>query len=57
MSNDRWLLDIDDRCDVYDITHLPGSKINVMSKGTNFTCGADEVNPAGEVILTMSYNF
>ena len=57
ISNGRWLLGIDDKYDVYDIALLPGRKISVTSKGTNFTCGADEVNTAGKVVLTMDYNF
>lgn len=56
ISNGRWLLGIDDKYDVYDITLLPGRKISVMSKGTNFTCGADEVKIAGKVVLTMINN-
>lgn len=57
LSNGRWLLGIDDKYDVYDVSILPGKKINVMSKGSNFTCGADEVDTAGKVVLTMDYNF
>jgi len=57
ISNGRWLLGIDDKYDVYDITLLPGRKISVTNKGTNFTCGADEVKIAGKVVLTMDYNF
>jgi len=56
ISNGRWLLGIDNKYDVYDITLLPGRKISVMSKGTNFTCGADEVEIAGKVVLTMTNN-
>nr|WP_313769835.1 phage repressor protein CI [Pantoea ananatis] len=56
ISNGRWLLGIDNKYDVYDITLLPGRKISVMSKGTNFTCGADEVKIAGKVVLTMTNN-
>jgi len=55
ISNGRWLLGIDDKYDIYDITLLPGRKISVTSKGTNFTCGADEVNAIGKVVLTMDY--
>lgn len=57
ISNGRWLLGIDDKYDVYDIALLPGKKISVTSKVTNFTCSADEVNTAGKVVLTMDYNF
>ncbi|MBP2166987.1 transcriptional regulator with XRE-family HTH domain [Erwinia toletana] len=57
ISNGRWLLGIDNKYDVYDIALLPGRKISVTSKASNFTCGADEVNTAGKVVLTMDYNF
>ncbi|MCJ7926308.1 MAG: helix-turn-helix domain-containing protein [Pantoea vagans] len=57
ISNGRWLLGIDDKYDVYDIALLPGRKISVTNKGTNFTCGAEEVKTAGKVVLTMDYNF
>jgi len=57
ISNGRWLMGIDGKYDVYDITLLPGRKISVTNKGTNFTCGADEVKTAGKVVLTMDYNF
>ncbi len=56
ISNGRWLLGIDDKYDVYDVTILPGRKINVTSKTTTFTCNTDEVKIAGKVILTMDYN-
>lgn len=57
ISNGRWLLGIDDKYDVYDIALLPGRKISVRAKGNNFTCGVEEVNAAGKVVLTMNYNF
>lgn len=57
ISNGRWLLGIDNKYDVYEVTLLPGRKITVSSKASNFTCGADEVTTAGKVVLTMEYNF
>lgn len=57
ISNGRWLMGVDDKYDVYDIALLPGRKISVTNKGTNFTCGAEEVKTAGKVVLTMDYNF
>lgn len=56
ISNGRWLLGIDNKFDVYDVTLLPGRKITVSSKTSNFTCGADEVTTTGKVVLTMDYN-
>lgn len=57
ISNGRWLLAIDGKYDVYDIALYPSRKISVTNKGTKFICGAEEVNVAGKVILTMDYNF
>lgn len=57
ISNGRWLMGIDGKYDVYDIALLPGRKISVTNKETNFICGAEEVRTAGKVILTMDYNF
>lgn len=57
ISNGRWLMGIDGKYDVYDIALLPGRKISVTNKGTNFTCGVEEVKTAGKVVLTMDYNF
>ncbi|MCT2417571.1 helix-turn-helix domain-containing protein [Pantoea sp. XY16] len=55
ISNGRWLIGIDDKYDVYDITLLPGRRINVAGSGSQFVCNVHEVNPAGKVILTMNY--
>ncbi|SUW63531.1 Bacteriophage CI repressor helix-turn-helix domain [Buttiauxella agrestis] len=57
ISNGRWLLGIDNKYDVYDVTLLPGRKITVSNKTSNFTCGAEEVTTTGKVVLTMEYNF
>ncbi|MGC0849179.1 phage repressor protein CI [Pantoea agglomerans] len=52
ISNGKWLLGIDDKYDVYDITVLPGRKIEVV-KTNNFICGIDEVKAVGKVIITL----
>lgn len=57
ISNGRWLLGIDGKYDVYDVALLPGKKINVKNKSSNFSCGVDEIEVAGKVVLTMDYNF
>lgn len=56
ISNGRWLLGVDGKYDVYDIALLPGKKISVVNKLSNFLCGIEEVESAGKVILTMDYN-
>lgn len=57
ISNGWWLLGIDDKYDVYDIALLPGRRISLTAKGNSFTCGLEEVNAAGKVVLTMDYDF
>nr|WP_314984130.1 phage repressor protein CI [uncultured Pantoea sp.] len=57
ISNGRWLLGIDGKYDVYDISILPGKKLNVSNNMAGFICGNDEVKAEGKVILTLEYNF
>ncbi|MGD8204939.1 phage repressor protein CI [Pantoea sp. FN0305] len=57
ISNGRWLLGVDDKYDIYDVAMLPGRKISVSNKFSNFICGIEEVSAAGNVVLTMEYNF
>lgn len=57
ISNGRWLLDIDGKHDIYDITLIPGKKISVTNNSSNFQCGVDEVNTVGRVSLTIESNF
>jgi len=56
ISNGKWLLGIDDKYDIYDVTVLPGKKLNVTSNTTTFTCSTNEVRITGKVIITMDYN-
>lgn len=56
ISNGRWLLGIDDKFDIYDVALLPGKKINVTNKNSNFACGIEEIESAGKVVLSMDYN-
>jgi transcriptional regulator with XRE-family HTH domain len=55
ISNGRWLLGMNEKYDVYDVSLLPGKKISVTSKSLNFVCGTDEVVVRGKVVLTMDY--
>lgn len=56
ISNGRWLLGIDGKYDVYNISLSPGRKVNVTNSISNFICTADDVECIGKVILTMEYN-
>ncbi|MGB7801325.1 helix-turn-helix domain-containing protein [Buttiauxella sp.] len=53
ISNGEWLLGIDDKYDIYDITLIPGRKLSITSKTSNFLCGADEIKVAGQVVLSL----
>lgn len=55
ISNGRWLLGVDDKYDIYEVAMLPGRKISVSNKISNFICGVEEVSAAGKVVLTMEY--
>lgn len=56
ISNGRWLLDIDENCDIYDIVRLPGNRINIAGKTMCFECDANAVNPLGIVLMTIEKN-
>lgn len=56
LSNGQWLLGIDDKYDIYEVTLLPGKKISVLKNGSGFTCAIDEVNTVGKVVLIMTYS-
>lgn len=56
VCNGSWLLDIHGKKDVYNVSILPGKKINVSNKTSNFTCSEDEVGITGFVVLTMKIN-
>jgi transcriptional regulator with XRE-family HTH domain len=55
VSNGRWLLSVDGKIDVYNVSILPGKNLNVKRKGSDFTCGIDEILPLGKVKLTLNY--
>lgn len=56
ISNGRWLLGIDNKYDIYDVSLLPGKKINVTSNGSSFVCGDNEVLAKGKVAFTLELN-
>lgn len=56
ISNGRWVLGIDNKFDIYDVTVMPGKKINVINNGNGFICDIDEVQVTAKVILTIEYD-
>lgn len=57
ISNGKWLLGIDNKYDVYEVTLLPGKKVSINGKDASFTCSANEVEVIGKVALSMNYDF
>ncbi|AXU94949.1 phage repressor protein CI [Erwinia persicina] len=56
ISNGRWLLGVNDKYDIYDVSLLPGNIINVSNNSTEFSCKDNEVKVGGKVILTLELN-
>ncbi|WP_192456660.1 phage repressor protein CI [Musicola keenii] len=54
IGNGRWLLGIDGKSDIYDVSLLPGRKIHVVGSVSPFQCGVEEVTPQGLVVLTIT---
>lgn len=57
ISNGKWLLSIDEQFDIYDVTLLPGKKINILNNGSSFQCDSSEVVAAGKVMLSLQMNY
>lgn len=56
ISNGRWLLGIDDKYDIYDVSIIPGRRIDVINRGAKFICNIDDVRVVGRVMVTLNYN-
>jgi len=57
ISNGRWLLTIDGKYDIYDVSLLPKRTMTVTNKLANFTCSSEDIITIGKSILTFSYDF
>lgn len=53
IGNGRWLINIDDSLDVFDVVRLPGNKIHLTNPAADFECSISEVAPFGVVTLTL----
>lgn len=53
ISNGKWLLGIDKKYDIYDVSVLPGNTINVSTEIASFICGKSEVVVMGKVLTTL----
>ena len=53
VSNGLWLLAIDGKYDIYDISVLPAQKISLMNNGQSFICEVSDVMIYGKVLVTI----
>jgi hypothetical protein len=56
ISSGRWLLDIDSDIDVYDVSRVPGNRIQVYKNSFVFECSIDDIKVLGMVLLTINKN-
>lgn len=57
ISNGSWLIGIDDKYDIYEVSLLPGKNIRLINKKIEFDCKINEVEVFGKVVLNMNYQF
>lgn len=53
IGNGRWVVNIDDSFDVFDIARLPGNKLKLTNSTVSFECAAGDIKPYGAVIFTL----
>lgn len=53
LSNGCWLLGIDEKYDIYNVTLLPGKKISVNKGEASFICADNDVYAYGKVVITI----
>ncbi|WP_312045232.1 helix-turn-helix domain-containing protein [Erwinia sp.] len=56
ISNGRWLLAVNGKYDVYDVSLLPGNVIKVSNKNADFSCKDNSITVGGKVMLTLELN-
>ncbi|PNK65203.1 phage repressor protein CI [Pantoea sp. FDAARGOS_194] len=56
IGNGRWVINIDDSLDVFDVVRLPGGKLRLSNNAVSFECATVDVKPFGAVIFTLEKN-
>ncbi|QCR37026.1 phage repressor protein CI [Nissabacter sp. SGAir0207] len=54
IGNGMWLIDIDGVIDVYNVSRLPGGKLNIKSGASSFECLINDIRCVGMVCFTIS---
>ena len=56
IGNGRWVIDIDESLDVFDVVRLPGGKLRLSNSAASFECALGDVKPFAAVIFTLEKN-
>ncbi|WP_437887720.1 phage repressor protein CI [Phytobacter sp. V91] len=56
LGNGTWIINIDGVADVYEVSRLPGNKVNISNSITNFQCSVSDVVCVGKVFITLTKN-
>lgn len=56
ISNGRWLLSIDGKFDIYNVSILPKKKLNLSNAHSEFLCHVDDIYVAGKVVISIDCN-
>ncbi|HCC77066.1 MAG TPA: phage repressor protein CI [Shigella sp.] len=56
LASGTWLINIDGVIDVYEVSRLPGNKLNLKNSSVNFQCLVDDVECVGKICFTLSKN-
>lgn len=52
IANGKWLIDLDGNIDIYNVSRLPGNKLQVKNETTDFQCSSDELKAIGLIATT-----
>lgn len=54
ISNGNWLINIDGIIDLYDVTRLPGNKLSLKNRTSQFDCSEMDVVSVGKAFLKIN---
>ncbi|MEC5345057.1 phage repressor protein CI [Brenneria populi] len=56
IGNGRWVVNVDNSYDVFDIVRLPGGRVKLSNNSIDFECGINDILIYGSVIFTLEKN-
>ncbi|MBA0212412.1 hypothetical protein H0257_04580 [Pectobacterium brasiliense] len=57
MADGKWLIEIEDKTSVHDLTRIPVGKVRVSGVGMAFDCGIDEIGVIAIIRLIIKQFF